>query len=40
MVACFENQTKHKNTLCGQNVEYLKVKFGGMYSNHRALKVK
>jgi len=29
---------KHINTLCGQNVELLKVKSGGTYSNHRALK--
>jgi hypothetical protein len=26
MAACFENNTKHINTLCGQNVELLNVK--------------
>jgi len=26
------------NTLCGQNVEFVKVKPGGTYSHHRALK--
>jgi hypothetical protein len=26
--------TKHTNTLCGQNVEFLGVKNGGTYSNH------
>jgi hypothetical protein len=29
--------TKHINTLCGQNVEFLHVKPGGTYSNHWAL---
>ena len=31
--------TKHINTLCGQNVEFLNIKPGGTYSNHWALKV-
>jgi len=26
MVVCFEIHTKHINTVCGQNVELLKVK--------------
>ena len=26
--------TKHINTLCGQNVELLNVKFDGTYSDH------
>ena len=30
--------TKHTNTLCGQNVEFVNVKPGGTYSNHSALK--
>jgi len=30
--------TKHVNTLCGQNVEFVNVKPGGTYSNHWALK--
>jgi hypothetical protein len=35
---CFEINTKHINTLCGQNVEFLNVKPGGTYSNHWALR--
>jgi hypothetical protein len=30
--------TKHVNTLCGQNVEFVNIKPGGTYSNHWALK--
>ena len=26
--------TKHINTLCGQNTEFLNVKAGGTYSDH------
>jgi hypothetical protein len=33
-----EIHTKHINTLCGQNVEFLSVNPGGTYSNHWALK--
>jgi cysteine sulfinate desulfinase/cysteine desulfurase-like protein len=33
-----EIHTKHIDTLCGQNVEFLIVKSGGTYSNHWALK--
>ena len=29
--------TKHINRLCGQNVELLNVKLGGVYSYHWAL---
>jgi hypothetical protein len=36
---CTEIYTKHKNTLCGQNVELLSVKPGGTYSDHWAVKV-
>jgi len=28
--------TKHTNTLCGQNVEFVNVNFSGVYSNHWA----
>jgi hypothetical protein len=35
---CSEIHTKHINTLCGQNVEFVNVKPGGTYSNHRAVK--
>jgi len=35
---CSQIHTKHINTLCGQNVEFVNVKPGGIYSNHWALK--
>jgi hypothetical protein len=35
---CSEIHTKHINTLCGQNVEFVNVKPGGTYSNHWAIK--
>jgi hypothetical protein len=38
VVVYYENDMKHKNTLCGQNVEFLYVNAGGIYSNHWALK--
>jgi hypothetical protein len=38
IAVCFEIHTKHINPLCGQNVQLLKVKPGGTYSNHSALK--
>jgi len=34
---CSQIHIKYKNTLCGQNVEFLNVKFGGTYSDHWAL---
>jgi len=34
----FEIQTKHINTLCVQDVEFLHVKPGGTYNDHWALK--
>jgi hypothetical protein len=37
MAVCSEIHTKHINTLCGQNVEFVNVKPGGAYSNHWAL---
>jgi len=33
-----EIQTKHINSQCGDNVEFLNDKPGGMQSNHWALK--
>ena len=39
IAVCSEIHTKHINTLCGQNVELLKVKPGGTYSDHWALEV-
>jgi hypothetical protein len=35
IAVCSEIHTKHTNTLCGQNVEFVNVKHGGTYSNHR-----
>jgi hypothetical protein len=32
-VVCSEIHTKHINTLCGQNVEFVNVKPGGLYLN-------
>jgi len=37
IAVCSEIHTKHINTLCGQNVEWLKVKPGGTYSDRWAL---
>ena len=38
IAVCSQIHTKHINTLCGQNVELLNVKFGGKYSNQWAVK--
>jgi hypothetical protein len=38
IAVCSEIHTKHTNTLCGQNVEFMNVKPGGTYSNQWALK--
>jgi hypothetical protein len=37
IAVCSETHTKHINTLCGQNVEFVNVKPGGTYSDHWAL---
>jgi len=37
IAVCSEAQTKHINTLCGHNAEFVNVKPGGTYSNHLAL---
>ena len=37
IAVCSEIHTKHKNTLCGPNVELENVKPGGTFSNHWAL---
>ena len=37
MAVCPEIHTKHINTLCRQNVEFLNVKPGGTYSDHWAV---
>jgi hypothetical protein len=34
IAVCSEIHTKHINTLCGQNLEFLSVKPGGTYSDH------
>jgi hypothetical protein len=35
---CSEIHTKHINTLCGQNAEFVNVKPGGIHSDYCALK--
>jgi hypothetical protein len=38
IIAVFSQiRTKHINTLCGQNIEFVNVKPGGTYSDHWAL---
>ena len=39
IAVCSQVHTKHINTLCGQNMELLKVKPGGIYSDQRGLNV-
>ena len=34
MAVCSEIHTKHINTLCGQKIEFLKVKAGDTYSDN------
>jgi hypothetical protein len=36
IAVCSEIHTKHINTMCGQNVEFVNVKHSGTYSNHWA----
>ena len=36
IVVCSQMHTKHIHTLCGQNVEFLGVKPGGIYSDRWA----
>ena len=38
IAVCFEINTKHVNTLCGQKVEFVNFKPGCTYSDHWALK--
>ena len=38
VAVCSEIHTKHINTQCGQNVEFLNVKPDGTYSDHWAVK--
>jgi len=37
IAVCSHIHSKHKNALCGQNVEFVSIKPGGIYSNHRAI---
>jgi len=39
IAVCSQIHTKHINTLCGQNVEFLNVKPGGTYSDHCAVHI-
>jgi hypothetical protein len=34
----FEKSTEHINMFCGQNLEFLFVEVGGIYSDHCAVK--
>jgi hypothetical protein len=38
IAVCSEIHTKHINTLCGQDAEFVNVKPGGTYSDHWDLK--
>jgi hypothetical protein len=38
IAVCSEIHTKHINTLCGQNMQFVNVKPSGTNSNHWALK--
>ena len=38
IAVCPEIRTKHVNTICEKNVEFLDVKPGGTYCNYGALK--
>ena len=38
IAVCFEIHTKHTNTVCGQNVEFVSDKPGSTYSDGRDLK--
>jgi len=37
ITVCSQIHTKHINTLCGQNGEFVSVKPGGIYSDHCAV---
>ena len=37
IAVCSQIHTKHINTLCGQNVEFVNVQLGGTYSYHVGL---
>jgi hypothetical protein len=39
IAVCSEIHTKHINTLCEQNVEFVNVKPGGTYSDHYGFKI-
>jgi len=38
IAVCSQIHTKHINTLCGHNLQWLNVKSGGTYNNHWAQK--
>jgi hypothetical protein len=39
IAVCSDVHTKHINTLCGQNVEFVNVKPGSRHGNHWAVEV-
>jgi len=40
IAVCSEIHTKHINTVCGENVEFLNIKPGGTHSDHYAVNFK
>jgi len=40
IAVCSEIHTRHINTVCGKNVEFVNITSGGTYSDHWALKCK
>jgi len=39
IAVCSEIHTKHINTVCGQNVQFVNVKPGGAFSDHCAVHI-
>jgi hypothetical protein len=39
IAVCSEIHTKHINTLCGQNIEFVNISASGTWSNHKVSKV-
>jgi len=39
IAVCSQIHTKHVNTLCGQNVDFLYVKLNGTYRDHWTLDI-
>jgi hypothetical protein len=39
IAVCSRIHTKHINTLCGQNVEFISTKYAGTFTNHYVLQI-